>query len=179
MKLLKCYALKQIVASLYRRTETLIDLSEVEKQYIELLDSYNIAQSSHITNFFKSLQNEIPDLVDHLAGRKKYVSYKRKLDRNFDTLVQPEVLYDLIAQVAQQIREKLDNVMYEFVAPNVIPPELTIIIDSIINRGRTYLELGFSLPVETIAQLIVYNHRSRKASKLGISGTMQIEKCLP
>ena len=27
--------------------------------------------------------------------------------------------------------------------------------------------MGFSLPVETIAQLIVYNHRSRKASKSG------------
>ena len=61
--------------------------------------------------------------------------------------------------------------MYEFDgsfgAPNAIPPELTILIDSIINGGRTDLELGFSLPVETIAQLIVYNHRSRKASKTG------------
>ena len=84
-------------------------------------------------------------------------------------MLQPDTLYALIDKVSQQIREKLKNARYEFdgsfdSSQEVVPPELIILIDSIVNGCSDDLEFGFSLPVETIAELIVYNHKSQKRS---------------
>ena len=57
VKQLKYSAIKPIGSRLLRQIETLINLSKVEKQYIELVASYSI-------ELHQSIEKEIADLVD-------------------------------------------------------------------------------------------------------------------
>ena len=79
-------------------------------------------------------------------------------------MLENDTLYALIEKLSRQIREKLKNVRYEFdgsfdSSQEFVPSELIVLLDSIVNGCRDTLELGFSIPVKTIADLIVYNHK--------------------
>ena len=69
--------MKQLLQYMYQITETLIDVSELEKMYQGLLVSYNLSYFSHVTRFIEKLKEGVPGLIDHTVGRKKYVSLKK------------------------------------------------------------------------------------------------------
>ena len=48
---------------------------------------------------------KIPEIIDHKVGKKKFISFKYKLDQEVDKIIEPENLLELIEKVAQQIRE--------------------------------------------------------------------------
>ena len=93
---------------------------------------------------------------------KKHNSFKRSLEKNVDKLMEPEKLYDLIKKISTQIREKRKTNKQVFNgslgSPDGVYSELTILIYFIDSGSNDNLELKFPLPVETISQLIVYNH---------------------
>ena len=75
---LECYALKQIIIYMRQSLETYMDATELEKKYQNLLESYNIPYSPHITRFIEKLKQKEPDLNDHTLHRKKSLSFKKQ-----------------------------------------------------------------------------------------------------
>ena len=58
---------------------SLTDVSELEKKYQGLLESYNVSYSPHVSRFIEKLKQGVAGLIDHTVGRKKYVFVKSKL----------------------------------------------------------------------------------------------------
>ena len=109
----------------------------------------------------------MPDLVDHTICNKKYVSFKKKLDKEANKkILNPESFVGVMEAVTQQIREKMNDISNKFDGnlteesiANAVPPELLILINYLVNGHNDTLEKGFPLPVKTIAQIIMFNHK--------------------
>ena len=97
-----------------------------------------------------------------MLHRVSYVSIREKIDEDADELLNPRTLYDMIERICKAIRIKLQNVKNEFngsfIEESLLPCELLILLNLLMN-GSNHEEAGFSLPVKTLAQIILYNHR--------------------
>ena len=91
-----------------------------------------------------------------------------------EDLLKPQTLLELMEKIATQIRSKLRDTKNEFTGSFneevSVPSELMILLN-LLMVGSSSNETGFSLPVKTIAQVILYNHKTRnRNSSTTVSG---------
>ena len=129
------------------------------------MESYNLSYSPHVTRFIEKLKEEVPELIDHTVGRKKYI-LEKKLDKEVNKLLVPETLLAMMEKVTHQVRIKLKETKNEFNGvfdseseANAVPTELLILINLLVCGSADISDVGFSLPVKTISQLVVFNHK--------------------
>ena len=67
--LLECYPWKQISNMIYDSSERFIDISNLKIKYSELIKSYHIPYSPHITCFLEKLKHQVPGLNDQKMAR--------------------------------------------------------------------------------------------------------------
>ena len=74
----------------------------------------------------------------------------------------PCTLHDMMERISSAIRIELKNVKNEFngsfMQESPLPCELLILLNLLVN-GSYHEEPGFSLPVDVLVQIILYNHR--------------------
>ena len=82
-------------------------------------------------------------------------------------LLRPESFMDMTERVTEQIRTNISEIKYMFdKESDVLPPDLLILIHLVIKGSSNHIsQVGFSLPVKTIAQLIVFNHKKERTRK--------------
>ena len=95
----------------------------------------------------------------------KVCIHQKKLDKEVNKLMESESLVGLMEKVAQHIRGQLDKSPSDFdgtfnteCETSIMPTALLILINFLVS-GKNGTEMGFSLPVKTIAQTIMYNYR--------------------
>ena len=90
------------------------------------------------------------------------VSIKEKTGKDAEELLNPRTLYDMMERMSEAIRIKLKNVKNElngpFIEESPLPCEFVILLNVLLN-GSNHEELGFSLPVKSQTQIILYKHR--------------------
>ena len=99
---------------------------------------------------------------------------KTKTGQQAEDLLKPLTLLELMEKIATQIRSKLRDTKNEFTGPFTeeasVPSELMILLN-LLMVGNSSNETGFSLPVKTIVQVILYNHKTRnRNSSTTVSG---------
>ena len=90
---------------IYDSSELFIDVSNLEIKYSELIKSYNIPYSPHITRFLEKLKRQVLGLNDQTIRKKLYVSLKIKSTKEVEERLQPQTLIDLM----QKLRRKLEQ----------------------------------------------------------------------
>ena len=145
---------------IYDSSELLIDVSKLEIKYSELMKSYNIPYSPHITQFLEKLKHQVPGLNDEMIGKKFYVSLKTKSTKKVEECLQPQTLTDMMQKVTKEIRTKLRGTVTDFPGSFTnelsLPSELIVFLNLLL-FGNSCDEFGFSLPVKAIAKIILYN----------------------
>ena len=132
-----------------------------------MIKSYNIPYSPHITRFLEKLKHQFPGLNDQKISKKLYVSLKTKPTKEVEECLQPQTLIDMMQKVTKEIRTKLRDTVTDFTGSFTnelsLPSELMVFLNLLL-FGKSWDEFGFSLPVKVIAQIILYNIKSRVRS---------------
>ena len=146
------------------------------------MDACNLSYTSHSSRFLKLLKENIPVLNDSKLYGVNYVSIREKRGKIAKELLNPRTLYDMMEMISKAIRIKLENVKNEFngsfMKESPLSCKLLILLNQLMN-GSNHEEPGFSLPVKTLAQIILYNHRiqgrTRESSGECINDATQIK----
>ena len=132
-----------------------MDATELEKKYQNLLESYNIPYSPHITRFIEKLKQKEPDLNDHTLRRKKYLSFKKQTSVEADELLRPNTVLDMMTKLAKYIRSKMTNIKHTFDGSfensfneKSVPEELLIFVKLLVSGNSNELDTGFFLTCE-------------------------------
>ena len=100
-----------------------------------------------------------------LRNGVNYVSIREKTGKDTEELLNPRTLCDMMEKISKAIRVKLKNAKNEFngsfIEESPLPCELLILLNLLMN-GSNHEEPGFSLPVKTLAQITLHNHRIQR-----------------
>ena len=165
--LLECYAWSQLSNYVHESTEPFLDVIDLENKYIDLMKAYSVPYSPHVTRFLKKLKEKVPGLNDQKFGNKLYVSFKTKTAKEAETLLKPPSLLEALEQITRQIRNKLkdtiskhDDFSGSFDEEISMPSELLVLLNLLL-YGSSFDDTGFSLPVKTLAQIILFNFKNK------------------
>ena len=122
--------------------------------------------SSYITRFLEKLK-QVPGLNDLKIGKRLCVFLKTKSTKEVEECLQPQTLIDKMKKVTKEIISKLKDTVTDFTGSFtnelLLPSELMVFLNFLL-FGNSDDEFGFLLPVKTIAQIILYNVKSRVKS---------------
>ena len=126
------------------------------------MDVYNLLYTPHSTRCLKLLKENAPGLNDSKLHGVNYVSIREKTGKDTEELLNPRTMYGIMERISKPIRIKLKNMKNEFdrsfMKESPLPCELFTLLNLLMN-GSNNEEPEFFLPVNPLAQIILYNHR--------------------
>ena len=115
-----------------------------------------------VHGFWNGWKKNVPGLNDSKLHGVNYVSIREKTGKDTEELLNPRTMYGIMERISKPIRIKLKNMKNEFdrsfMKESPLPCELFTLLNLLMN-GSNNEEPEFFLPVNPLAQIILYNHR--------------------